>query len=271
MITRIAGVLLFLVVSIAAPAQSIQELLQHTKDSLWQAKAEGANLSKALIAASQIGDIELVKTSVEDGALTEDQEIGAESIRAAIDFYRSVNRNDESYAQIVEYLLSAGVKLEMENSFSAGYLFRQACELNWPFLASHVVDQYGPNGLVATSKHSPDDMIEMAQRIDITIWLLVRDSDVTGTHFLHYAVKNNLIEIAQLLIDRGSNINFQEQKHSGQTPLMEACNTGVIQMVKLLVEHGADLSIKDDFGRNAVDHAKKVGQSQIVKYLKSLK
>jgi len=55
------------------------------------------------------------------------------------------------------------------------------------------------------------------------------------------AVKQNNIEKAQKILSQGADVNFQTQ--DGATPLEEAANKNYnTEMVKLLLDHGADIS-----------------------------
>jgi len=72
---------------------------------------------------------------------------------------------------------------------------------------------------------------------------------------LHYAVRSGHLEIVRLLLENGANVNALE--HEDWTPLYYAANNGHYRIAKLLLEHGADKSIKDNYkGRTALDVAK---------------
>src|SRR5882672_10298780 len=60
-----------------------------------------------------------------------------------------------------------------------------------------------------------------------------------GYNALHFAVHKNDISAATELIDAGIEIN--KAGDLGYTPLHVACMTGNIEMVKLLIEEGADV------------------------------
>ncbi len=60
-----------------------------------------------------------------------------------------------------------------------------------------------------------------------------------GENALHLAIAQNNVFISKYLIDTGININ--QPGDLGQTPLHMACSFGYMEIVKLLVEAGADL------------------------------
>lgn len=80
------------------------------------------------------------------------------------------------------------------------------------------------------------------------------------------------IEKAKSLISAGADVNARGER--GMTPLMMACNRGYdgcpLEMVKLLVENGADLDAKiPDDGTTALMLAAHFGELEKVKYLVS--
>jgi len=60
-----------------------------------------------------------------------------------------------------------------------------------------------------------------------------------GDNALHCVARWNDLDAARLLIDSGINVN--QYGELGYTPLHSACIGGHHEMVRLLVEHGADL------------------------------
>jgi len=78
---------------------------------------------------------------------------------------------------------------------------------------------------------------------DLPLWGVTFDHvnvvNCDGDNALHVVVRWNDIEAARLLIDAGINVN--QYGDLGNTPLHEACAFGHKEMVRLLVEHGADL------------------------------
>jgi ankyrin repeat protein len=60
-------------------------------------------------------------------------------------------------------------------------------------------------------------------------------------------------EIAELLIDRGANVNAKAKE--GVVPLHEAARMGHVKLARLLLAHGADVNAKDDKGTTPLDWA----------------
>jgi hypothetical protein len=80
------------------------------------------------------------------------------------------------------------------------------------------------------------------------------------------ALKNSL-QCAQVLIERGANVNYISSK-TGQTPLMLAAWNNQIEFVNfLLAQPKIDVFIKDFQGKNAFEYAKKKNFDQIMNIL----
>jgi ankyrin repeat protein len=69
---------------------------------------------------------------------------------------------------------------------------------------------------------------------------------------LHHAARRGLIQVANLLIDSGADVNGHDSRFE-RTPLEYAVASGQLEMVKLLVKNKA--SVKDDDGLQALEAA----------------
>lgn len=56
----------------------------------------------------------------------------------------------------------------------------------------------------------------------------------------------------------------------GFTPLMEAAYNGQVDMVEILLQHGADPRLRDGEGRTAADHAHAQGHASLAERLGSM-
>jgi len=85
--------------------------------------------------------------------------------------------------------------------------------------------------------------------------LLDKDVEVnkTGWTALHYAATAGDCGIIKLLLDKSAYIDAESPNKT--TPLMMAARTGQMAAVKLLIEAGADVSLKNDQGMTAADFA----------------
>ena len=96
-----------------------------------------------------------------------------------------------------------------------------------------------------SSMPQAEDLIKMGANVN--------SKDKYGRTPLHRAAcfGDSTIE---LLIKYGANID--SQTNTGVTPLMEACLTGNLKAVKILLAHGANYSLKDKSGHDALWYAK---------------
>ena len=82
---------------------------------------------------------------------------------------------------------------------------------------------------------------------------------------LHYAVMNNNLQTAYMLLDNGANVNA---KINGLTPLHIACQVGNVAMVRLLLNAGADVNAKDSqYGNTPLHYAALTANAQILNIL----
>ena len=89
---------------------------------------------------------------------------------------------------------------------------------------------------------------------------------------LHYAAEVEVyIDMARMLLDKGANPNIRESI-DGRTPLHHAANsdtdTRFKAMIELLVSRGAEVNVKDYYGRTPLSMAKDNGLTEIVNLLR---
>ena len=71
---------------------------------------------------------------------------------------------------------------------------------------------------------------------------------------MHNAAQEGHVEIVKILLERGANPNAEDD--AGRTPLHDAAFKGHVEIVKLLLERGADPWIADKGGHIPLDYAK---------------
>jgi ankyrin repeat protein len=86
-----------------------------------------------------------------------------------------------------------------------------------------------------------------------------------GESMLHVAAKNGHLSMVKLLLERGGNIDIQDE--SGNTALHYATSAGRKDVVKYLLEHGADVSVVNAKEQKAIDYASIKGFNEIATLL----
>lgn len=97
--------------------------------------------------------------------------------------------------------------------------------------------------------------------------LLAKGAQVNrpGWTALHYAAAGGHTEIVQTLLEKHAYIDAASPNRT--TPIMMAAWGGHIYTVKLLLDEGADATLKNDAGMTAIDFAKSVGRHDIAEGL----
>ena len=84
------------------------------------------------------------------------------------------------------------------------------------------------------------------------------------------AAESNQIETARALLNAGANVEGASVR-SHIRPLWKAAKRGHVEMVKLLVGHGADPAATDNRGLTALDYARRYSRANVAAYLESLR
>ena len=94
--------------------------------------------------------------------------------------------------------------------------------------------------------------------------LIALDAEVNrpGWTALHYAASVGANDIVQILLDASAYIDAESPNKT--TPLMMAARGGHILTVKLLLDEGADATLKNDQGLSAIDLARQFNHVDIV-------
>jgi len=119
------------------------------------------------------------------------------------------------------------------------------------------------------SSSSQDSETRIADIDDIPFDLLPRDvndaATVDGLTALHYAAQNGSLDIIKFLVEHGADISAQDYEQSRSVIHFAALN-GDIECIKYLTENGADLLDKDANGATAFHYAVMANNLEAVKY-----
>jgi ankyrin repeat protein len=207
--------------------------------------------------AARCGNLEMVQFLIRTGA--------------NIDVLNAVGFNGETplanaiiycHLPIVNYLLEKGAKIEHINL--AEFMEKAGDALNYNRdTFSQIIKicvSYGANINDGSTFYGSGRnlLIEATaeNNKELILYLLqngaeVNDDDSGGRTALHYATEAGNIELAKTLLHAGANINKNAWGGGGNfsfcgTPLMCAARENQIEMVRFLLEQGADITIKEE-------------------------
>lgn len=168
------------------------------------------------------------------------------------DFFSAVRSDD---VVTVQSLLKRGFdgNVKDPNGQSALFLAVRADALN---IAQALLDW---PGIEAETRNSADEsplmLASLKGQAKLVQKLVDKGADVNkpGWAPLHYAATRGHIDVMNILLDHHAYIDASSP--NGSTPLMMAAMYGTPSAVKLLLEAGADPSIKNSLGLTAIDFA----------------
>jgi len=79
--------------------------------------------------------------------------------------------------------------------------------------------------------------------------------DSNGVSLLYHSCRDNQYDVVKWLLDHGANINIKLEQSPKSTSLHVAKYYGHYKIVELLLEHGADVTIKNDFRANVFEES----------------
>ncbi|EKM54832.1 uncharacterized protein PHACADRAFT_97049, partial [Phanerochaete carnosa HHB-10118-sp] len=101
----------------------------------------------------------------------------------------------------------------------------------------------------------------------------------------HVAAYYGRADIAHVLIQHGAAVDIQEKRgwtpphdaaqqghgdpecRKGRTPLFNTASNGHVEVARVLLENGADITVMDTDGLRALDHAEAKGHTEVVRLL----
>ena len=208
------------------------------------------------------GDVATVRTALDQGFpanTSYDEQFTP--LHMILDVSLSPNLPDSTRVQIISLLLEHGADPNKKNKMQ--------------FSPLHFAAVYGPEG-------AADKLVAAGANLNA--------KTSSGTTPLAYAVLASRLEVVRLLLDHGADPNVNQMTaldNKGMTPLHLAARgqptvdtagtesyrptPGQAEIIKSLLDKGADPSIRDGNGRTPLEIAELNSQEQAIKALKATK
>ncbi|MBX1886382.1 ankyrin repeat domain-containing protein [Campylobacter peloridis] len=205
-------------------------------------------------------------------------------------FEKFVANPNNSLEQIQEYIYSKKISnLELNNGFKSALLNNRESQIILEFIKLGVKINEGYESSLFYALDSYDNV-----KVLLENGAMVDYKNSFGKTPLFYAVEYNNYAVAKLLIENNANVNQKyindneklsiasigsnapyyitlcALEHTSKNIFMHAANFADVKMLKLLLEHKADIKEVDDLGFNALDFAILAKKEENIKYLKSL-
>ena len=193
-------------------------------------------LIKMILKSIQEGDINLIKSNISKYNLNMKILIDTENQQNAF-FYIALIKNDEDALTICQYFKELGIDPLFKDKHQQTCLYYTARE-----------------GKYLTSKY----LIEECN-------IPINEKDIYGQHPLYYACREGHLNVCELLIEKGANVNLEDKY--GQTCVFYAIREGHYEIVDFLLKHGLNVNKIDKKKQTPVSYAEKIGQSKIMELL----
>jgi uncharacterized protein len=165
--------------------------------------------------------------------------------------------------EIVAALLRAGPELDVFDAAAIGGVdrVRELLEREPELVSAFSADGFTPLHLAAFFGH-----------LDVAQLLVERGADIEAVARnpmqvmpLHSAAAGRHLEIARLLVGRGADVNAAQER--GFTPLHAAAQNGDMGLLRLLLDRGAEPEQAAADGRKAADFAVENGHQEVLTLL----
>ena len=153
---------------------------------------------------------------------------------------------DEGHTTAVRVLLELGANPNLQEFNFGENPLSTACS-HGDYRMIEILLMYGANPNIETFKESLEEVVGNEERVAETPLMRIMDQSNAGLNWKAPVLpvfararqndRNELLRIAQLLINHGANLNYKNI--NGQTPLTAATMSGPFEIVELFLEHGS--------------------------------
>ncbi len=168
--------------------------------------------------------------------------------------------------EAVEFLLSRDPELTLHEACAVGALdtVKRIVKEKGRLIDAHSADGFTPLALACFFGHPEIAAHLVNQGANINL----AATNQMKVAPIHAAAAARQFEIVKMLVENGADVNAKQ--HQGFVPLHAAAQNGDAEMAKLLLDHGADAKARSGNGQNALDLAMLQGHAKVVELLESL-
>lgn len=117
-----------------------------------------------------------------------------------------------------------------------------------------IVDEKSSVGCCADEPIRPDKLVGLIKKDSVDLLF----SDTRGRTILHHAVKDAQLEVIELCLTKGAEVNATD--HSGETLLLSAVKSNEAEKIlPLLIKHGANITARNDKNGQNIMHGLALG------------
>ncbi len=168
------------------------------------------------------------------------------------DFFSAINRDDD---RAVQSLLQRGFDPNTRNPKNLHGLFLALREPS-PKVAQLLIKAAKIDlNPITDDGETPLMMAVFKGQTELAVQMIDKGADINqpGWAPLHYAATSGNVQLIKILLENHAYIDAESPNKT--TPLMMAAHYGTPGAVKLLLEEGADVSLKNDLSLTAIDFA----------------
>lgn len=167
--------------------------------------------------------------------------------------------------EVRDLLLSRGAPLELHEAAASGDVARVK---EWVERDASLAKSLSPDGFPILA------LAAVFGHFELTKYLHAKGGDVnaaanngSGYNALTGTVASGHTEIVKWLLENGADPNYRYGP--GYSPLLTAAANGHLEIAKMLLAHGADLGAKTNDGKNALAIAEERKHAAVADYLRS--
>ena len=257
-------------------SDDIDSFLFHTAslDHIMERKVHIGTSTTSLVALSCLsGSLKIFKYFITNGAVINEEILSSAVKGGNVEIVELLYQRDFSlqpyYNESIKYH-----RMELLKWFIGQYPININCSIVSSIsnhcntlLTLYLINKSVENG----NEFNPDTMYSSITKVGNTSLFFYGINNLHicpsfNTRMLFSSIRNGMIEAVKFILENSTlQINTKDSKQN--TPLIDACRSGFIEIVKYLISKGADIHIKNKDGYSALLFSVVYEQYEIAKYL----